>query len=86
MSNNRDPAQAIAAAERLEHLAKLMRERGVDVVAVAREIRERMDDRWMIDPSSTGRRALTEVATHLGIDEGDLTDLVKLIWFLKMDR
>ena len=67
-------------AERLDRLAKIMRERRDDIVAVAQDIKERMDDRWLIDPSCTGHKALGEAAARLGIDKGELADLVKLVW------
>ena len=67
-------------AERLERLAEIMRERRGGIVEAAQGIRGRMDDRWLIDPSYAGHNVLEETATRLGIDKGDLADLVRLVW------
>lgn len=65
-------------ADKLQHLAQLIEDHAPDICEEVRRVRDRVDERWWINPSATASAEITKSANKLGMDDRDFVLIMTL--------
>lgn len=70
----------------LEKLASEIRANDSEIVEILERVENRVDGRWLINPSETAAREIKSAASRLGIPESHVAALLKVKTYVRREK